>query len=89
MSISLRLLVFIVKVSLSSVQNKGHMTDFTLILSSPDQNLLHIILCSQLLTVWIKFLRIVPPNTEVFFVQFGTMPEKQILARATGIQKEN
>ena len=35
-------------------------------------------------------LRAVPTNTEVFFsVRFMTMREKQILARAIGIQKEN
>ena len=34
-------------------------------------------------------LRTVPTNKEVFFVRFMTMREKQISARATGIQKEN
>ena len=34
-------------------------------------------------------LRAVPTNTEVFFAQFMTMREKQILARASGIQKQN
>ena len=31
----------------------------------------------------------VPKNTEVFFARFMTMREKQILARAIEIQKEN
>ena len=34
-------------------------------------------------------LRTVPADTEVFLPRFMTMREKQILARATGIQKEN
>ena len=34
-------------------------------------------------------LRTVPTNTEVFFLRSLTMWEKQILARAVGIQKEN
>ena len=34
-------------------------------------------------------LRTVPTNKKVFFVRFMTMREKQISARATGIQKEN
>ena len=36
-----------------------------------------------------SLLRLVPSNTEIFFVQFVTMREKQILARAIEIQKEN
>ena len=34
-------------------------------------------------------LRTVPTNTEVYFVRFMTMREKQILARPIGIRKEN
>ena len=34
-------------------------------------------------------LRAVPTNTEIFYARFMAMQEKQILARAIGIQKEN
>ena len=34
-------------------------------------------------------LKTVPTNTEVFFAQFMTVREKQFLARAIGIQREN
>ena len=39
--------------------------------------------------VQLSVLRTVPTNTEIFFGQFMTMREKQIVARAIGIQKEN
>lgn len=37
----------------------------------------------------INKLRMMPVNTAVFLRSFMTMLEKQILARAVGIQKEN
>ena len=39
--------------------------------------------------VHLSVLRTVPTNTEIIFGHFMTMREKQIVARAIGIQKEN